>query len=319
MTMWQDRKPRSRNPVEPQADDISPSLDEHDTGFVMFLHIWALLLIFLPVPTLNPETPMDEQQIALNIQALKNRLRGRGGRRGGRAVRAVSGRESADSECGIISFAFLSANIHFLYSSDVMPKRKSKAKAQRKWGDEAPTAADMAELDFSIDKSDLSGTLDNDVNHLQSLIDQSSLGARTNDGLYEVKDWDFTKEKDGNDDAIANALKPLDSKAASEGALGTMGSIFARLTGSKVLNEADLNPVLEAMKQHLMKKNVAMEIADKVCEGVGENLVGRKIGSFQSQARSIFSCFRVLTPFVISHQQHRATGAIHFLDANTHP
>jgi signal recognition particle receptor subunit alpha len=273
--------------------------------------------VFLPVPTLNPETPMDEQQIALNIQALKNRLRGRGGRRGGRGGRAVSGRESADSECGIISFAFLSAiYIYLFYSSDALPKRKSKAKAQRKWGDEAPTSADMAELDFSTDKS---GTIDNDVHHLQSLIDQSSLGARTNDGLYEVKDWDFTKEKDGTDDAIANALRPLDSKTASEGALGTMGSIFARLTGSKVLNEADLNPVLEAMKQHLMKKNVAMEIADKVCEGVGENLVGKKIGSFQSEARSIFSCFRVLTPFVISHQQHRATRTIHFLDANTHP
>lgn len=258
--------------------------------------------MFLPVPTLNPETPMDEQQIALNIQALKNRLRGRGGRRGGRGGRAVSGRESADSECGIISFAFLSAiYIHFLYSSDALSKRKSKAKAQRKWGDEAPTAADMAELDFSTDKSDLSGTIDNDVHHLQSLIDQSSLGARTNDGLYEVKDWDLTKEKDGTDDAIANALKPLDSKIASEGAPGTMGSIFARLTGSKVLNEADLNPVLEAMKQHLMKKNVAMEIADKVCEGVGEILVGKKIGSFQSEARSISTWFRVLTPFVTSH------------------
>jgi signal recognition particle receptor subunit alpha len=40
-----------------------------------------------------------EQQIALNVQILKNRLRGRGSRRGGRGGgRTTSGRESADSE-----------------------------------------------------------------------------------------------------------------------------------------------------------------------------------------------------------------------------
>jgi hypothetical protein len=36
------------------------------------------------------------------------------------------------------------------------------------------------------------------------------------------------------------------------------------------------------MKQHLMKKNVAKDISEKVCEGVGEGLVGKKVGSFQS-------------------------------------
>ena len=49
-----------------------------------------------------------------------------------------------------------------------------------------------------------------------------------------------------------------------------------------MLTEEDLKPVLEGMKQHLMKKNVAKEIAEKVCEGVGESLVGKKVGGFQS-------------------------------------
>jgi len=138
----------------------------------------------------------------------------------------------------------------------------------------------MAALDFSMDKPEdaIGGAL-----QLESLVDRDSLGSRTSDGTYEVKDWDFTKDKGEVDDAILNALKPLDSKTSnSEGTLGALGSFFARLTGSKVLTESDLIPVLEAMKQHLMMKNVAMEIADKVCEGVGENLVGKKLGSFQS-------------------------------------
>jgi len=174
---------------------------------------------------------------------------------------------------------------HVATSSDTQPKRKAKAKVQRKWGDEAPTETDMASLDFSIDKKDAPNS--NIGSHDPStLVDESSLGTRTVDGMYEVKDWDFSRDKGINDaeDAIARALKPLDAKVpGSEGSLGTFSSIFARLTGSKVLTEADLKPVLEAMKQHLMKKNVAMEIAEKVCEGVGENLVGKKVGSFQSK------------------------------------
>ena len=144
----------------------------------------------------------------------------------------------------------------------------------------------MASLDFSTDKPDDSSA--NIGSHdVQSLVDQSSLGTRTQDGMYEVKDWDFSKDKnarDETDDAISQALKPLESKTpSSEGSLGAFSSILARLTGSKILTESDLKPVLEAMKQHLMKKNVAMEISEKVCEGVGESLVGKKVVGFQSK------------------------------------
>jgi len=137
----------------------------------------------------------------------------------------------------------------------------------------------MATLDFSEAKS---GTDDVTSADIQSLVDKSSLGTRNKDGLYELKDWDFSKDSAAVDNAIADALKPISKKAPSGGAFGTFTSLFSRLTGSQTLTDADLRPVLDAMKQHLMKKNVAMEIAEKVCEGVGETLVGQKIGGFQS-------------------------------------
>lgn len=142
----------------------------------------------------------------------------------------------------------------------------------------------MASLDFSLDtpvtRGEGIGSHD-----LQALVDESSLGTRTRDGLYEVKDWEFSKETNGDaSNVIANALKPLDKNNGSSGSLGTLSYLFARLTGSKTLSEADLKPVLEGMKQHLMKKNVAKEIADKVCEGVGETLVGKTVGGFQSRS-----------------------------------
>lgn len=140
----------------------------------------------------------------------------------------------------------------------------------------------MASLDFSVDKAGSERpTLD-----LQSLVDEASLGTRTKDGMYEVKDWDFGPKDDETNGVIARALGSDASKPAAS-SLGSLGSLFARLTGSKVLTEDDLQPVLEGMKQHLMKKNVAKEIADKVCEGVGESLVGKKVGGFQS------TCVRV--------------------------
>ena len=140
----------------------------------------------------------------------------------------------------------------------------------------------MALLDYSYDSSvseDPASSLD-----LSALVDNGSLGTRTQDGLYEVKDWEFASQGDKNaDDVIAQVLKKggQEAKPAS-GSLGALSSIFSRLTGSKVLTEDDLKPVLEAMKQHLMKKNVAKEIADKVCEDVGQSLVGKKVGGFQS-------------------------------------
>jgi signal recognition particle receptor subunit alpha len=142
----------------------------------------------------------------------------------------------------------------------------------------------MASLDFSVDKPTDDAPSSHDV---QSLVDQGSMGARTREGMYEVKDWVFSKEaKDETDNLIARALESGAKKAAptTSGGLGALGSIFARLTGSKTFSEADLKPVLDGMKLHLMKKNVAKEIAEKVCEGVGEGLVGKKVGSFESNS-----------------------------------
>lgn len=167
-------------------------------------------------------------------------------------------------------------------SSDGAMKRKQKGKVLRKWGDAPPSESEMASLDFSYEKL---GELDArpGSNDLQALVDEASLGTRSKDGLYEVRDLEFANAKTA-DDAIARALNsgPDKENKPAQSSLGTLGSLFARFTGSKVLSEADLNPVLEGMKQHLMKKNVAKEIAEKVCEGVGESLVGKKVGSFQS-------------------------------------
>jgi signal recognition particle receptor subunit alpha len=171
---------------------------------------------------------------------------------------------------------------HGAISSDIPAKGKQRGKVLRKWGDAPPSESEMASLDFSYEKlSNLDAQpMSND---LQALVDEASLGTRNKDGLYEVRDLEFSNSQVA-DDAVAKALRAGTDKEnkPAQGSLGALGSLFARFTGSKILSEDDLNPVLEGMQQHLMKKNVAKDIAEKVCEGVGKSLVGKKVGGFQS-------------------------------------
>src|SRR5882762_3018454 len=143
---------------------------------------------------------MDEQQIARNVQALKNRLRGRGGARAAGRGRARgdpgSGRDShPNSEYVPLDYVFSSPLIWYnATSSDGALKRKQKGKVLRKWGDAPPSESDMASLDFSYEKlSELDARPGS--NDLQSLVDEASLGIRNKDGLYEVRDLEFANAK----------------------------------------------------------------------------------------------------------------------------
>ncbi|KAG8961465.1 hypothetical protein FRC03_005354 [Tulasnella sp. 419] len=250
-------------------------------------------------PTVDTTDAEDAQAISRNVEALRNRLKGRQEKKGGRGKGQRSGLSSASG------------------TDTELPRRKT-AKTPRKWGESNEvTADDIAELDFSMDHADVSQISNADPQYLRSLIDESSMGVKGKDGLYEVKDLDFTTSHDDDDDemvddAISRALNrssnlsgPSASSSTTSSAisssLGVLGGLFSRLTGSKVLTNEDLGPVLAAMKDHLMKKNVAKEISDKIVEGVREGLVGKRVSGFngvKTQVRAALSesITRILTP-----------------------
>ena len=147
------------------------------------------------------------------------------------------------------------------------------------------TAADMALFDYSSDKpSDESGT---STPNLKGLVSDSALGKRGKNGMYEVADY---KVKGGDDDS--------DSTPATS----SFYSLLSKMSLTpKALTPTDLAPALLAMREHLMSKNVAKEIADKVCEGVGKSLEGRKVGGFGSVRLEVKraleeSLVKILTP-----------------------
>eukprot|EP00088_Acartia_fossae_P032063 TRINITY_DN3287_c0_g1_i1.p1 TRINITY_DN3287_c0_g1~~TRINITY_DN3287_c0_g1_i1.p1 ORF type:complete len:647 (-),score=238.60 TRINITY_DN3287_c0_g1_i1:552-2492(-) len=82
---------------------------------------------------------------------------------------------------------------------------------------------------------------------------------------------------------------------------GGMFSIFKGLVGSKVLTKEDLEPVIGKLKDNLIDKNVAAEVANKLCESVAMKLEGSVCGTFQSVQSTVKetmteSLLKLLTP-----------------------
>ncbi|UJR31042.1 hypothetical protein I4U23_018552 [Adineta vaga] len=70
---------------------------------------------------------------------------------------------------------------------------------------------------------------------------------------------------------------------------------------SKTLTAEDLRTGIETMREHLIAKNVAADVADKICESVSTKLAGKTLGSFESLTANIRQAMRdtlvmILTP-----------------------
>jgi signal recognition particle receptor subunit alpha len=73
------------------------------------------------------------------------------------------------------------------------------------------------------------------------------------------------------------------------------------VVGKACLERDDVAPILDALKVNLLRKNVASEIADKLCDSVAHSLEGRKLASFTSLAGTVRRAMeealtRILTP-----------------------
>ena len=62
-----------------------------------------------------------------------------------------------------------------------------------------------------------------------------------------------------------------------------MFSFFKSLTGGRTITHEAMEPALEKMKEHLVTKNVAIEIAEKLCGSVASKLEGKVVGTFTGE------------------------------------
>ncbi|BGO91245.1 hypothetical protein NBRC10512_001308 [Rhodotorula toruloides] len=206
---------------------------------------------------------LDAQTIARNIAALKARQKAaQKGKAGGRRSMTPGGTESEGGGS----------------ESDATPTKPRTRKAATKWSDSPITEADLAAYDYSSDAPGspaAPGTPQKEVEvDTKALVDRGAMGKRdAKSGLYEVAEYAVGAGSDDEDedDAVAST---------AQGATSALGSFFSRLSLSpRALTAADLAPILSAMQQHLMSKNVAKDIAEQVVQSVGKSLEGKKVSS----------------------------------------
>lgn len=165
----------------------------------------------------------------------------------------------------------------------VEPKKKI-TKKNRVW-DEAPT---QSKLDFTdpVSQNEDENVVVVAANEGESMMDKEEI-------LSSDSDSDDSEDQE---EVHSGADKKVDTKKT-----GWFSSMFQSIAGKANLEKADLEPALKALKDRLMTKNVAEEIAEKLCESVAASLEGKKLGSFTRisstvQAAMEEALVRILTP-----------------------
>jgi len=143
---------------------------------------------------------------------------------------------------------------------------------------------DMKNLDRTVGKP--TDSEDVDIHFNQYVPDQNKVGQSA-----QLEDVEY------DDDDEEEMLRS--SSAGKSG--GGMFSIFSNLVGNKALTRDDLEPVLAKLRDNLIAKNVASEVAASLIESVMMKLEGSVMGTFQSIARTVKdaltqSLMKLLTP-----------------------
>lgn len=150
------------------------------------------------------------------------------------------------------------------------PKSKAKSKeVKSKKGKEARQwtleGKDDTDLDFS--KKNLSNG-DNESSVAKNIA--ASIGANIDAGEIEPN-LDFETSDESSEEE-----PEIDQKEKKS----FFGSFVKSFSYNKVLVKSDLEPVLAQLRDHLIAKNVAIEIATKLCDSVSGKLEGQQVNTW---------------------------------------
>ncbi|CAN6912110.1 hypothetical protein Bca4012_086939 [Brassica carinata] len=162
---------------------------------------------------------------------------------------------------------------------------KKATKKNRVWDDAAPK---QVKLDFT-DSVGENGNGNHD--HVDIAAADQGESMMDKEEVFSSDD----ESEDDDDEARSDEKKPEAKKK------GWFSSVFQSITGKANLERTDLEPALKALKERLMTKNVAEEIAEKLCESVEASLEGKKLASFTRISSTVQGAMedaliRILTP-----------------------
>ncbi|XP_078381300.1 signal recognition particle receptor subunit alpha-like [Oculina patagonica] len=151
--------------------------------------------------------------------------------------------------------------------------KKDHKKVARKW-DNAGTAQDGKSLDYSSANGNQANGNDEeeDLENLRPIVG-------TMQGELKPMEYESESEEEDDEEEESTAESAAE-QSKSSGMGGGLFSFFKGLAGQKTLTLDDINPVLDKMKEHLIAKNVAADISEKLCDSVATKLEGKVLGTF---------------------------------------
>ncbi|RWS11768.1 signal recognition particle receptor subunit alpha-like protein [Dinothrombium tinctorium] len=110
---------------------------------------------------------------------------------------------------------------------------------------------------------------------------------------------DVNLELESGESEEEEVAEEVDQKKGTKKSL--FGSFIKTFSYNKALEKSDLDPILSQLRDHLIAKNVATEIAVKLCESVGTKLEGQQVNTWlglKSFVRKALedSMLRILSP-----------------------
>ncbi|XP_029647624.1 signal recognition particle receptor subunit alpha isoform X1 [Octopus sinensis] len=177
--------------------------------------------------------------------------------------------------------------------------KKKKGKVARKW-DNCVSKTDAESLDFSSKNGLVNGDI-TDAEVVKNLTshDLNMKGQMMGD-LKDMEPESSSEEEEIEEEIVQKPSKKSSTAKSKSSGFG-MFTMFKNLVGSKTLTMEDIQPVVDKMKDHLIAKNVASDIALKLCESVAAKLEGKVLGTFDSITTTVKntlneSCVQILSP-----------------------
>ncbi|XP_040287398.1 signal recognition particle receptor subunit alpha [Bufo bufo] len=166
--------------------------------------------------------------------------------------------------------------------------QKEKGKQPRVW--ELGASNTRKELDYS--KPTTNGSVeevaapDDDLEALR--IRSGLMSGNPPDVEYESSSEEEEEEEEQDVPSVQNRAAPSAAKSsAKKSSFGGMFGMLKGLVGAKSLTLDDMEPVLDKMKDHLIAKNVATDIALQLCESVAKRLEGKVMGTFSTVTSAV--------------------------------
>lgn len=162
--------------------------------------------------------------------------------------------------------------------------QKPKEKQRRVWDMGGSSTKD---LDYSNNDggSSQNGDKQNEEAQIDLGMQLSSMKGDLLSVECESSDEEEMEEEEEEERVVVSETSKASSKKA--GGFGGMFGMLKGLVGSKSLTRDDMESVLDKMKDHLIAKNVAADIASQLCDSVAKKLEGKVMGTFTTVASTV--------------------------------